>query len=120
MRALFVRSSAMSALTHRADLANSSSMKIARLLLLTVLLAATSVRSNAADWPQWRGPDQNGISKETGWSAKWPAAGPKQLWKVQVGVGYSAFSVSNGRVYTTGNNKDKLRDKAFNEIATNL
>jgi outer membrane protein assembly factor BamB len=81
-------------------------MKIARLLLLTVLLAATSARSTAADWPQWRGPDQNGISKETGWSTTWPANGPKQLWKAQVGVGYSAFSVSNGRVYTTGNNKD--------------
>ena len=82
-------------------------MKIARALQLIILIAATSVLSNAADWPRWRGPDQNGISKETGWSTKWPAAGPKQLWKAQVGVGYASFSVSNGRVYTSGNDKDR-------------
>lgn len=82
-------------------------MKIARVFPLFVLIAAFSILSDAADWPQWRGPDQNGISKETGWSTKWPAAGPKQLWKAQVGVGYASFSVSNGRVYTTGNDKDK-------------
>jgi outer membrane protein assembly factor BamB len=81
-------------------------MKLARVFSLIVLLSTMALISNAADWPQWRGPDQNGISKETGWSAKWPAEGPKQLWKAQVGVGYSSFSVSNGRVYTTGNNKD--------------
>ena len=81
-------------------------MKIARLFQLIVLLVVASHLSNAADWPQWRGPDQNGISKETGWSAKWPAEGPKQLWKAQVGVGYSSFAVSNGRVVTTGNEKD--------------
>ena len=89
-------------------------MKIARLFQLIVLIAVTSFPSLAADWAQWRGPDQNGISKETGWSATWPAAGPKQLWKAQVGVGYSAFSVSNGRAYTTGNDKDTETIFCFN------
>ena len=37
------------------------------------------------DWPQWRGPDRNGISVETGWKTAWPKEGPKQLWKVSVG-----------------------------------
>jgi outer membrane protein assembly factor BamB len=67
---------------------------------LTLTLA---VAVNAADWPCWRGPDGNGISKETGWSVKWPAEGPKRLWTAKVGIGFASFSVSNGRVYTTGN-----------------
>jgi len=60
--------------------------------------------ATAADWYRWRGPDLNGISKETGWSANWPAGGPKQLWKASVGIGFSSVSVSQGRVYTLGYN----------------
>jgi outer membrane protein assembly factor BamB len=62
--------------------------------------------AEAADWPRWRGPDLNGISRETGWSARWPDAGPKQLWKAAVGIGFSSVSVSEGRVYTMGNRND--------------
>ena len=40
-------------------------------------------------------PDHNGISKETGWSAQWPANGPKQLWKAKVGLGFASFTVAN-------------------------
>lgn len=57
----------------------------------------------AADWPNYRGPDHNGISKETGWTAQWPANGPKQIWKAKVGLGFASFAVANGKVYTTGN-----------------
>jgi len=67
---------------------------------------ALALPATAADWPRWRGPDGNGISKETGWSAKWPAEGPKALWKAKVGIGFASFAVSNGRVYTTGNTND--------------
>ena len=57
----------------------------------------------ADDWPQWRGPNRDGISKESGWLANWPAEGPKKLWEASVGVGYSSFSVSKGKLYTMGN-----------------
>jgi outer membrane protein assembly factor BamB len=57
----------------------------------------------ADDWPQWRGPNRDGRSQETGWSSQWPAEGPKRLWEAKVGVGYSSFSVSHGRLYTMGN-----------------
>ena len=56
----------------------------------------------AEDWPHWRGPDRNGISKEKGWSESWPEAGPPIAWKGQVGTGYSSFAVAGGRVYTIG------------------
>ncbi|HEY9170822.1 MAG TPA: PQQ-binding-like beta-propeller repeat protein [Verrucomicrobiae bacterium] len=75
---------------------------LARLLLLCAA-ALLHLPSRAADWPHWRGPEFNGISRETGWSAQWPAAGPKVLWKAQVGTGFSSFAVAKGRVYTMGN-----------------
>ena len=60
----------------------------------------------AADWPNYRGPNYNGISNETGWSATWPEGGPKVLWKKSIGTGFASMTVSNGRVYATGNIKD--------------
>lgn len=69
---------------------------------LPVLVFAT-FHLNAADWPQWRGPNRDGISTETGWSATWPEDGPKELWRAKIGSGYSAVSVVGNRVYTMGN-----------------
>lgn len=57
----------------------------------------------AADWPQFRGPNRDGKSAETGLLAQWPEAGPKLLWSVTgVGDGYSHVTVANGLVYVTG------------------
>jgi len=81
------------------------------LLFVVLILAACAVaaetpaeKQQVFDWPNWRGPDHNGISKETAWGAKWPEGGPKVLWKASVGTGFSSISVSDGRVYTMGNN----------------
>ena len=62
--------------------------------------------AQAADWPQWRGPNRDGISTETGWSSQWGADGPKQLFKLNVGIGCSAVAVSQGKLYTMGNAKN--------------
>jgi len=62
--------------------------------------AAADSAVRAHDWPQWRGPNRNGVSPE---EITWPASGPKQLWKAAVGEGYSGVSVSRGRAYTLGN-----------------
>jgi len=57
----------------------------------------------AADWPQWRGPQRNGISNETGLLRDWPTEGPKLLWQVtDVGSGYSTPAVVGDRVYLLG------------------
>jgi outer membrane protein assembly factor BamB len=79
--------------------------KTARTFFLLSIFAilSTAARLQAEDWYRWRGPDLNGISKETGWQTKWPDEGPKQLWKAEVGTGFSSVSVSRGRVYTLGN-----------------
>jgi outer membrane protein assembly factor BamB len=54
----------------------------------------------ADNWPQWRGPQRDGISRETGLLAEWPREGPKLLWKVEnIGRGYSTPAVANVRLY---------------------
>jgi outer membrane protein assembly factor BamB len=51
------------------------------------------------DWPQWRGPNRNGISGETGLLTTWPDEGPTLLWEKRAGKGYSSPVVASGRVY---------------------
>lgn len=72
---------------------------VTNLACLSLSLAVTT----AADWPNYRGPSHDGISKETGWTTEWPANGPKILWKAKVGMGFSGVVVANGRAYTQGN-----------------
>ncbi|HXG88786.1 MAG TPA: PQQ-binding-like beta-propeller repeat protein [Vicinamibacterales bacterium] len=56
-----------------------------------------------ADWFQWRGPNRDGHSAETGLLQQWPAGGPPQLWQTTgAGTGFSSFSSSNGRLFTLG------------------
>ena len=69
-------------------------------LLVALFILLTCRFAAAADWPQWRGPNRDGISRETGLLKTWPAEGPKVLWKVPLGNGYSSMAVSQGRVYT--------------------
>lgn len=75
-----------------------------RILLpgLAVSMLLSTFTAPANDWPRWRGPDLNGISKETGWSLQWPADGPKKLWQAGVGIGFSSIAVADGRAYTMG------------------
>jgi outer membrane protein assembly factor BamB len=71
-------------------------------VLCCATLLAMSVAS-ASDWPQWRGPDRNGISDEKGFRKAWPKGGPDLLWKVSdIGRGYSTPAVVGDRVYVLG------------------
>ncbi|HSK77382.1 MAG TPA: PQQ-binding-like beta-propeller repeat protein [Thermoanaerobaculia bacterium] len=54
----------------------------------------------AGDWPQFRGPNRDGVSPETGLLTRWPESGPPVVWKAKGGKGYSGIAVSEGRVYT--------------------
>jgi outer membrane protein assembly factor BamB len=60
--------------------------------------------ADAADWPQWRGPQRNGISQEKGLLKEWPKGGPKLLWQLKdVGSGYSTPAVVGDRLYLLSN-----------------
>jgi outer membrane protein assembly factor BamB len=75
-----------------------------RLLLLVAVAGACALTASAADWPQWRGPQRNGISKETGLLQEWPADGPKLLWQVtDVGSGFSTPAVVGDRLFLLSN-----------------
>ena len=70
-------------------------MILSAILLLTV---------TAADYPQWRGPDRSGVSRETGLLREWPKDGPKLLWQLKdIGEGYATPSVAGGRIFVMGN-----------------
>ena len=69
-------------------------------------LLLTNLLTIAADWPQRRGPDNNGISAETNWSHSWPLEGPKLLWKASVGTGFSSIVAADGCAFTMGNTND--------------
>lgn len=60
--------------------------------------------ANASDWPQWRGPNRDGISPEKGLLQQWPKDGPKLLWKLsEIGSGYATPSVAGDRVFLLAN-----------------
>ena len=66
-------------------------------IMTNALLATTTIW--AGDWPQYRGPHQDGISTETA-NVAWGANGPKVAWKVPTPNGFSSFAISGGKVFT--------------------
>jgi outer membrane protein assembly factor BamB len=72
-------------------------------LLAIATLYSIGVSSQTSEWDQWRGPNRDGKSSETGLLKSWPAEGPPLAWHTtEAGVGYSSFSSHNGRLYTLG------------------
>ena len=71
--------------------------------VVTVTRSA-GIGASTEDWPQWRGPQRNGTSSETGLLKQWPAGGPKLLWQVNdIGDGYSTPVVVGNRIYLMSN-----------------
>ncbi|MEX2114706.1 MAG: PQQ-binding-like beta-propeller repeat protein [Pirellulales bacterium] len=71
---------------------------------LAVVFCLFAVPTWAVDWPQWRGPQRNGISTETGLLAEWPTDGPKLLWQAKaIDEGYSTPSIVGDRIYLMSN-----------------
>lgn len=65
-----------------------------------LVVATVLAESKVHDWPQFRGPNRDGISLETGLAVTWPEQGPREIWRVKLGGGYSGLSVHRGRIYT--------------------
>lgn len=76
-----------------------------RRLLVALALGVILSTVRADDWPQWRGPDRTGISKETGLLKEWPREGPKLVWQItDLGEGYGAPAVVGERIYFQASN----------------
>jgi outer membrane protein assembly factor BamB len=54
----------------------------------------------AGEWPQWRGPARDGVSRATSLLTDWAGKKPPILWKQPLGKGYSSIAVAHGRLYT--------------------
>lgn len=81
----------------------------ARLLTKVALFFCTILVSAAAlaeDWPQWRGPNRDGVWNETGIVKEFPASQIEARWRVPISSGYSGPTVAAGRVYVT----DRVRE----------
>ena len=71
------------------------------------VLVLISISASGGDWPQFRGPDRNNISAETGLLRSWPSQGPKVLWKTPVCEGYAGAAIKDGRIYLNDYNDQK-------------
>jgi len=79
-------------------------MHVQQLFRFATILGLCSMIASGADWPQFRGPQRDGKSAETGLLQSWPEQGPKLLWqRDDIGDGYATPSVVGSRVYVLGN-----------------
>ncbi len=82
---------------------NPRNYTIAAAAVLTIAVFGTFNPTCGADWPQWRGPNRNGVCAETGLLKSWPEGGPKLLWEVNgLGKGYSSMAIVGDKLYTMG------------------
>jgi outer membrane protein assembly factor BamB len=78
---------------------NTRALRLVRFSLIASAVAISVASLNAADWPQYRGPNANGVTDEK-IQVTWPAGGPKQVWKAPMNAGFSTFAVAGGKAYT--------------------
>jgi outer membrane protein assembly factor BamB len=76
-------------------------------MLVALVIGAGGITIGQApaglDWPQWRGPERTGVSKETGLLAQWPKSGPPLVWSAgDLGAGYGSVAVVGDLVYVQG------------------
>jgi len=80
-------------------------MPIRFLLLACLLSTSTAV---AEDWPTFRGPNRDGISKETGLLKTWPKDGPAKAWTVKgLGLGFGTPTIAKGTIFGMGTRDGK-------------
>jgi outer membrane protein assembly factor BamB len=82
-------------------------------ILGLALLLISGLVARAEDWPQWRGPQRNGVSTEKSWRDTWPGGEPKIAWKTNVGLGFSSFVVAQDRAFTVGHANERDTVWAF-------
>jgi outer membrane protein assembly factor BamB len=85
-------------------------MKITRFLAVMIVLRMVLAPVSAQEWPQFLGPDRNGVSPQKGILRTWPQQGPEVLWSVNIGIGYGGPVVKDGKVFLLDRD-DKVGDK---------
>jgi WD40 repeat protein len=75
----------------------NASKLIPTIVLGWFLLQRSELKSD--DWPQWRGPNRDGVWRETGILESIPASGLQFRWRAKIGAGYAGPVVAQGRVF---------------------
>jgi outer membrane protein assembly factor BamB len=89
--------------------------------LISPMAAVGQIKPLAGAWPQFRGPNRDDISSETGLLKDWPKDGPKLLWEAKgAGRGYASPAIVDGKIFTLGDGPSTADDKdeyitCFNE-----
>ena len=81
------------------------------LLLLSICSLSSSTTWGEQDWPQWRGPNRDDMSSESGLLTTWPEGGPERVWMFEdCGVGYGGPAIVDNRIFIMGgrNNEAQL------------
>jgi outer membrane protein assembly factor BamB len=73
----------------------------------TWVLLVGCLTSLAADWPQWLGPQRDGVAPETGLVTTWPDKGPPLVWEAKVGEGFSGPVIAGERLIMFQREGDK-------------
>src|SRR5262249_43247390 len=73
----------------------------APVLWASLFFLVTPSGARADDWPQWLGPQRDGVWRGTGILERFPEKGVKVRWRTPVGMGYSGPAVAGGRVFLT-------------------
>jgi len=80
---------------------------LAALLVAAPMLDSSGFLAARSEWPQFRGPQRDGVSRETGLLKQWPTDGPRLLWKTpNLGIGFSSIAIAGGRIFTMGDRRD--------------
>ena len=83
--------------------------------LVLLLIAFSQARAASGVWAQWRGPNRDGVSAETGLLKAWPAGGPPLVWRATgLGAGLSTVAVVGQRVFTMGEKGERSEVIALN------
>jgi len=80
---------------------------IAAAIVVCLITVHASDRASAPDWPQFMGPDRNGVVEGTKLLSVWPTNGPKQVWTTNCGCGYAGPVVANGILVFMERARDK-------------
>ncbi|OGV57958.1 MAG: hypothetical protein A2283_15415 [Lentisphaerae bacterium RIFOXYA12_FULL_48_11] len=72
-------------------------------IVFCLISALSGLSAERVDWPQFRGPNRDGISKENTWNPNALSSGPKIVWKINVGEGWSSVSIYGDKLFTMGN-----------------
>lgn len=75
------------------------SRAIAATFVTIVFVSMAGQKTDGGEWPQILGPQRNGIAEGEKLPDSWPAAGPREIWKAEVGSGFAGPIVAGGHVF---------------------